>query len=92
VIRVTQEDGGVAVASEGGGVCWPGWQTQVKEVKSELDRVRGKEVGMVPNQMEADWYAQERRRARVQDPSKEDGAEVSRAASHWPARWWPYNR
>jgi hypothetical protein len=38
------------------------------ETKSELDRVRGKEVGMVSNQMEAGRHAQERRRTRNRVP------------------------
>jgi hypothetical protein len=60
VIGVTREDGGPAVAPEGGGFRRPGRQVQAEDdTKSESDRVRGKEVGMVSNQMEVGRQAQE---------------------------------
>jgi hypothetical protein len=62
VIGVTRDDVGPTVAPEGGGVRRPGCrprQRQADDTKSESDRVSGKEVGMVSNQMEAGRHAQE---------------------------------
>jgi hypothetical protein len=61
-------------------------------VKSELDRVRGKEVGMVSNQMEAGWHALEWKQARNRVPSKEGGAEASRHARCRPYSRWACRR
>jgi hypothetical protein len=54
---------------------------RAEEVKSESDRVRGKEMGMVFNQMEAGWLAQESRRAWNWVATKEGRAEASRSVN-----------
>jgi hypothetical protein len=92
---VTKEDLGAALAPRTVAFAGPAGRPRrgrAEELKSESDRVRGKEVGMVSNKMEAGRHAQERSWARVRDSSNEGRAEASRAANRRSMRWGPHAR